>query len=628
MTDADKVAENPRDYLFDVKAGQHWRTSDMVPDDADDAESRRFIEDFGYTDHGQVTLELAPNRDWTLFISRGTEYDITTMSVRVGAGEHIHRSAELRRTVDTAGYISADFHLHAKPSLDSSLPIDERVLSVVGEGVEVLVATDHNFITDYAPTIEQLQLQNWATSMIGLELTTLESGHFNGYPLRREVGAITKGLSSGRSDHPTNCSASCVLGAHGPENTIVQVNHPRDTILGYFEEYSVDPLTGALPDPPDCTIPLGNVAGCVLPPNGPAFRTAEGESTFSYAFDAIEVFNASVIGQFHHSRMPASIEGLEVPDAIRNDPPPVGSILCEDDNVATAGAADDWFNLLNLGYRYIGTGTSDSHDADDHPGAGRSYVYVGDDDPARVTSMDVVRGLKSRRVIMTSGPFVEFTVNAQPIGSDVGVEEGRAELKVDVAVPNWIDVSEGIVWGNGRELLRFPITIADGRFTWSETLELTEDTWLIVEVIGHESMFPIFRPSDIPPILIGDALSALVGPLGFGASALGDLEVKRIGTIKPLAMTNPIWVDVDGDTDNERSKGCTSDSCAAFEAPGPRVGRCEGYHVVYEKSRVLPVAPYRRDATPGHPQHLRVSQTQGRPLDVRTIFEQFGRHSH
>ena len=491
------------------------------------------------------------------------------------------------------------------------------------------MATDHNFITDYALTIEQLQLQNWATSMIGLELTTLESGHFNGYPLRREVGAITKGAFEWSLRPPDELFSELrSLGAHGPENTIVQVNHPRDTILGYFEEYSVDPLTGALPDPPDCTIPLGNVAGCVLPPNGPAFRTAEGESTFSYAFDAIEVFNASVIGQFHHSRMPASIEGLEVPDAIRNDPPPVGSILCEDDNVATAGAADDWFNLLNLGYRYIGTGTSDSHDADDHPGAGRSYVYVGDDDPARVTSMDVVRVEVARHHDL--GTLVEFTVNAQPIGSDVGVEEGRAELKVDVAVPNWIDVSEGIVWGNGRELLRFPITIADGRFTWSETLELTEDTWLIVEVIGHESMFPIFRPSDIPPILIGDALSALVGPLGFGASALGDLEVKRIGTIKPLAMTNPIWVDVDGDTDNERSKGCTSDSCAAFEAPGPRVGRCEGYHVVYEKSRVLPTELPPAVVTP----RPVIRSTYGFPklkgdlLDVRTIFEQFGRHSH
>ena len=244
--------------------------------------------------------------------------------------------------------------------------------------------------------------------------------------------------------------------------------------------------------------------------------------------------------------------------------------------------------------------------------------------------MDVVRGLKSRRVIMTSGPFVEFAVNEQPIGSDVGVEGGQANLKVAVQVPNWIDVSEGIVWGNGRELLRFPITIADGRFTWTETLTLNEDTWLVVEVIGHESMFPIHRPSDIPPILIGDALAALVGPLGFGGSALGDLEVKRIGTIKPLAMTNPIWVDVDGDTDNERAKGCQADACAAFEAPGPRVGRCEGYHVVYEKSRPLPgeLPPAVVTPRPVIRTTYGFPKLKGDLFDVRTIFEQFGRHSH
>ena len=192
--------------------------------------------------------------------------------MNVQAGQVQQVTSVLKREVDTSGYISADFHLHAKPSLDSALPLDERVLSVVGEGVEVLVSTDHNYVTDYAPTISDLALQDWATSMAGLELTTLESGHFNGYPLKRDPGAITKGAFEWSLRPPDDIFDMIrSMGSLSPEETIVQVNHPRDSILGYFSQYNLDSLTAGLPVPPDCTLPLSDVSGCVLPPNGPAF---------------------------------------------------------------------------------------------------------------------------------------------------------------------------------------------------------------------------------------------------------------------------------------------------------------------------------------------------------------------
>ena len=102
-----------------------------------------------------------------LYISRGPEYEIETVDVQVKPGETAQVTARLKRVVDTSDYISGDFHLHARPSLDSSLPIDERIRSVIGEGVELLVSTDHNFVTDYRPTLDAMGVEDWATSNIG-----------------------------------------------------------------------------------------------------------------------------------------------------------------------------------------------------------------------------------------------------------------------------------------------------------------------------------------------------------------------------------------------------------------------------------------------------------------------------
>ncbi|MGC6419260.1 MAG: CehA/McbA family metallohydrolase [Bradymonadia bacterium] len=622
VTDADKAMLHPRQYLFDVHSGEHWRTTDLVPDDPEDPSTRRFIETATYTDNGRAVLELAPGKDWMIYVSRGIEYSVERLPVNLTVGQTKEVAVVLKREVETPGYVGADFHLHASPSLDSDLSLDERVRSVVGEGVEVLVSTDHNFITDYAPTITDLQLEAWANSMIGLELTTLESGHFNGYPLRREVGAMTKGAFEWSLQPPdTIFDTIRSLGELGPEQTIVQVNHPRDSILGYFEQYGVDPLTGSLPEPVDCTAPLLNPAACIIPPNGSAFRTADGLSTFSYGFDAIEVLNASVAGRHHHARMPASIDGLDVPDELRQNPPDEGAILCDGDSVAAAGAADDWFNMLNLGHKFLGTGTSDSHDADDHPGAGRTFVYIGSDDPGRATSEAVVKGLKSGRAIMTTGPFVEATINDLPIGSTIERAGSEVTLKVKVQAASWVDVDQGIVWVNGHVRERFPIQLTEGRFRFVTNLTIERDSWVVIEVTGDSSMFPIYRPVDLPPVLIGDALASFADILGFGGDALGDLQPKLTGQHKPIALTNPIWIDVDGDADGDGE---------IFEAPGNLPGECDGFQVVYDKSIRFEngQVPSLMQPKPKVTSSYGLPRFKGDILDVRTIFEQFGRHNH
>lgn len=612
---------SPRAYLFDLSAGQEWRTGDVIPDDPADPDTRRYIEAVAYTDvDGKATVAVPPDREWLVYISRGPEYSLARAPAQVAAGRVERVVATLERVIDTTGYISADFHMHAAPSLDASVDLESRIASMVGEGIEVLTATDHNFITDYASTLASLGLEGWATSLIGLELTTLESGHFNGFPLRRDVGQITRGAFEWSLLPPdTLFDTLKSKGMFGPEDTFVQVNHARDTILGYFAQYGLDPLNAGIPES-TCGMGGGLDFGCALAPNGPAFRDADGNSTFSYGFDAIELLNGSIIGQIHHARMPADTRGLQIPAETRAALPEAGAILCEDDSVAFPGVIDDWFNLLNLGHRYIGTGTSDSHSATDHTGYARTWLRVDSDRPRDIDPRDIVDSLHARDVIMSNGPFVQLRVAGAPIGSTVRAEDGEVPVVIDVQAAEWIDVDEGVIWVNGEPVERFDIELVERRARHETSLTLARDSWVVVEVVGDGSMFPVVRPVDIPPVLLGDAFSTLAGPLGLGGSAYGELEPSRVGVFTPIALTNPIWVDTDGDADGDG---------ADWEAPGALDRRCEGLGVVVEKA--APIAP--QDVI-GAPRRPKVVNSFGFPRlygdieDVRTIFEQFGRHAH
>lgn len=618
---AEHVGEEPRKFLFDLAAGQSWRTNDLVPDQANEPASRRYIEAHGYTEDGRLALEVRPGT-YEIYVSRGPEYDLHRETVTVEPGSTASVSALLTRVVDTAGYVSADFHIHAAPSLDSHISLHDRVVTGAGEGLEVLTATDHNFVTDYRPYIERAGLAEWMTSIVGLELTTLESGHFNGFPLRRDISQITRGSFEWSERTPDALFTELrALGEHGPDNTIVQVNHPRDTILGYFAQYEVDGLTGEVVDLQTRLQRCGASFGCkvaaqLFVPNGPAFVDEEGNSTFSYAFDAMEVLNGSVLGQRHHERMPEDVEGRDIPDPVRARLPGPGDILCEGGEVAFPGAIDDWFNMLNLGHRYIGTANSDSHH-DDEIGYPRTYLYVGHDDPAKVSSRDVVDALKSRRVLMTNGPFVELTVEGRPMGSEVKARDGRVTVAIEVRTAPWIDVDRAVLYANGEVVAEIDVQLKDGRFRWQDDVELPRDAWLVAEVTGDDSLFPIVKPIDVPPVLLSDAFGAITGPLGLGGSVLGGLQPPRTEVWKPIALTNPIWVDVDGE---------------GFTAPGPLPRACRNYAVVSTeqgqmKSALREEAPIRR--LPLLNPSLKVMpRIRGDLRDVRTIFEHFSSHSH
>ena len=204
-------------------------------------------------------------------------------------------------------------------------------------------------------------------------------------------------------------------------------------------------------------------------------------------------------------------------------------------------------------------------------------------------------------------------VGDAPIGSQVKLEGNVAAVSIHVHAPSWVDVDEVRLWVNGVEESRHPLVFNNYKATVQTEVMVDKDSWIVAEAHGDASLFPIFAPVDQPPVLLGDALAAFAGPLGFGDDGLGDLAEDYLGPILPYGITNPIWLNV-GDDD--------------FEPPGALTRRCEDFGVVTEElARTLEPRAL-RSARPQVRHTFGLPKVRGDILDVRTIFDQFGRHQH
>ncbi|MBC7052136.1 hypothetical protein G6O46_24310, partial [Salmonella enterica subsp. enterica serovar Enteritidis] len=75
-------------------------------------------------------------------------------------------------------------HVHARPSFDTPVTAEDRVLSLVSAGVDFAVPTEHNIVGDYGGPLEVLRLSKQLAFVTGVEVTTYNPrfGHFGVFP--------------------------------------------------------------------------------------------------------------------------------------------------------------------------------------------------------------------------------------------------------------------------------------------------------------------------------------------------------------------------------------------------------------------------------------------------------------
>lgn len=221
---------------------------DLVPG-TNESGSRNML----YSLTGSGAIELPAGR-YDVLATHGPEYSMPRQELELNADLGATFRGVLTRSVDTSGWLAADFHVHASPSKDSNVSLNDRVLTLAAEGIELAVPTDHNHVTDYSEAITTQRLEGRLATMSGVEITTLGWGHFNAYPYPRSLDVPPT--------HETSpLEIFGVVRARAPQ-AVLQVNHPRMPGVGYFNRGELNTKTGVAESP-----------------------------EFSFGFDALEVSN-------------------------------------------------------------------------------------------------------------------------------------------------------------------------------------------------------------------------------------------------------------------------------------------------------------------------------------------------
>ncbi|MHC5034617.1 MAG: CehA/McbA family metallohydrolase, partial [Planctomycetota bacterium] len=196
-------------------------------------------------------------------------------------------------------------------------------------------------------------------------------------------------------------------------------------------------------------------------------------------------------------------------------------VLSGRDVAAADGVLTWWFDLLNSGRQVVATGGSGSRTAVGvEGGSARTFVHcaAGDAKAAAAEIAAAVRRLKRvPNAFVTNGPFVEVTLNGRPIGSLQSVEDDKVRMELRVRAPLWIDVSKATVYCNGHiaEEVEIPEPTKPLRCDRVLGLEVPGDCWFVVVVEGERPLVPAYCGGSSAPT--------------------------------PFAVTNPFWVDADGD---------------------------------------------------------------------------------
>jgi hypothetical protein len=579
------------------------------------------------TASGAGEMRVEPGR-YRILVSRGIEYGLHREDdVTLAPGRVFHLDAVVRHEVDTTGWLSADMHLHSTPSFDSGLPVAARVTAAAAEGVELAVSTDHDVSTLYEPVVRQLGLEPFMKTVVGAEITTLEQGHFIGFPLvYNELVVPTHGA------HDWTCQGGQeiidgirAIGEGIEPFTIVA--HPRDGFFGYLDQLGVDTYTmNRRPTLLEEENPVFRIAGCdydamelisakrydltrtptvgemvdwarclarldaaadlealaaACPELGPGLVApcVEGER-FARCRDR----NRTRLAWEMQKRMLAREPAEQFADMSWPDTQEASQALCDPasfgtDPVPTAiadqpcayrpGQVDDLFRLIERGMTPTQIGSSDSHGGGKEPGYPRTYFRSPTDSPGVLDIGEAVASLRGGHAFATYGPFVRASIAGKTFGEVAkGKAGGEVVLDLDVLTPSWFGVDRVEIYLNG-DLRRVvlpesePEDIVDVH--GKVTLKLPDrDSWVIVIAMGLDDenlLGPISL--DVP---FGEVQLSKIAADAFGKIPVVNEIFNAPPTapdwtpIAPLAITNPIYIDVD---DNGR-----------YDAPLPRPDFC------------------------------------------------------
>ena len=530
---------------------------------------------------GTTGVFAVPPGSYQFVVSHGPEYNVfktSVMAVSAGSpGSPQVVNATLTRVVDTTGFVSSDHHVHLINSPDSQVSKRERIVTMLAEGVDYFVASDHDFITDLSADVAAIPGAGALVKAgISDEITYFDTGHFGAYPLSGPIaGSVTGGaIDWGRAGEPAGLGypsdnsydlspeEMALVAKAPPYNAIVvQANHYNSGTLGYFRVHGIDTTVAT---PQSSTSPT-------------------------------EVRQDPAITNLYSDELTA----LEI--WIENTRP--------QNSLALGENLGDFFNILNnfdsthpLNRKAL-VADSDTHSTTIvQAGGPRTMIASSTDNPAAINETELGNNINAGRSILTNGPFVKVSVVGDggttarhalgnPIIANASVA-GNATINVDVNSPTWapFDIVEiyvntvpsctttspNFVGGTKKvctstPTFSLPVTPTQvagvaGDFqlqaSVSQPVTVAADSWVVVVARGRDGIsvptFPMNPNSTFKRSCTGNACqtcttNAQCSPF-FGTCQDVNANTTQLAAVTTgdcgvtaLALTNPLYIDRNGD---------------------------------------------------------------------------------
>jgi len=391
-----------------------------------------------------VPSPAIPYGKYKVIAWRGIEYERWEGEVDLSAQRgRVELAIALERAWTPTGTLAADLHVHARASNDSTVPNPQRVVAQVAAGIQVVALSDHNINGDLDAEITELGLDGVIASIASNEVSN-QHMHVGVYPVvvdktKPNNGAISEAelMDSGEADAAADAKRVFKLLRKLPGRPVVQLNHPR---LRWASLYDGAAWDGETWPPP-----------------------------FALDFDAVEVLAGYTAFNVEGDR--------RFDDSVR-----------------------DYLTLLDHGKLVTPLGNSDTHDLNwVLDGTTRTYVYVETPALAPFDEPAFVRAIRDRRVIATSGPWLDVRASAtETAEAAVGPGQqlparGRIWLDVTVAQARFVQTERiRVIAGTPRgPALVQTIDVPPGVRThhWAGWIDVgTRDTYVVVTADGDTPM--------------------------------------------------------------------------------------------------------------------------------------------
>lgn len=388
---------------------------------------------FPGVDPAIVTVPVGSHR---VIVSRGFEYEIGLDEVLdVTANNVTERTVEMERVVETPNTLCADYHIHTNRSPDS--PDDPRfkLRSAAGDGLEVPLRSDHEWVHEWETLIAEQGLEPFLFGVTSLELTTFEWGHFGVFPLAPDAALPGRGAVQWAGDNPPEVFERIRNIDSAPS---MIVNHARSGAgLGYFAYAGYDNVTGEVDLP----------------------------EMWDEAFTLLEVFNE---------------QSFDEADELVQD---WFSFLRAGRRVFGVGSSDTHKVQRGSAVGYprtcLAIGT-------DEPAALRAG---GGADLVQSTT-------EAGNFFVSGGIYLDVTGRdgARP-GDDVTGADAMEMLSVRVQAASWVDVDVLEVWVDGEMISSTPVTAGDGvdRGTYEVMVPVSAaGSFAIVHAKGDLPLDPVY----------------------------------------------------------------------------------------------------------------------------------------